>query len=471
MNGVAWSFIDNIVGSGISFLVGIILARLLSPSDFGLIGMITVLFAIASTFIDSGFSTGLIRKLHCTQEEYSTVFYFNIIICCIIYIFLFILAPYLASFFNEIQLTILVRILSTAIFIDSITIVQRVILTRDINFKLQTKISLISSVSSGIIGIIMAYMGYGVWSLVCQIITKKNINGFLLWIYSKWRPSLCFSISAFKELFKFGSKLLGSGLIVTIQNNIYYFVIGKFFSASGLGYFTRAEQFNAIVTNNITGTLDRVFFPVLASIQSDELRLKATFKKMVRTSFFITYFSLMVMAIIAKPMIFLLIGEKWEPSILYLQLICIGSIFFPFNVVNSNILKVKGRSDLILRLQIIKTILTTLIILSGIFKGIIFMLSIKILMTLFETILNSQYSSRLIDYSIKEQIKDILTYFWSINIILVIIFTLTFLPIQNLFLLILQIIVGIVLFILIFEKRKHPEYLEIKEMIISRINK
>lgn len=467
--GVTWSFIDSIAGSGISFIIGIILARLLTPAAFGLIGMVTVFLVIANTFIDSGFSTGLIRKVKCAKIEYDTVFYFNIATSLLLYLFLFFSAPFLAAFFKEPQLSSLIRILCITIVIDSLSIVQRAILTREINFRLQTKISLISSISSGIIGIGMAYKGFGVWSLVYQILTKQMLNGILLWILSKWRPSANFSVAAFKELFNFGSKILGSSLLASIQNNIYYFVIGKFFSASGLGFYTRAEQFNAIVTNNITGTLERVFFPVLSSIQEDEQHMKATLRKMIRTSFFITYFALISMAIVAKPMIYVLIGDKWGESVLYLQLICIGSVFFPFNIVNLNILKIKGRSDLILRLQIFKTFLTAIIIVSGILWGIAVMLIVRIITTLIATYLNSYYSGKLLGYSIKEQIFDISSYFWSISIILCLMFVLSFVPVNNFLMLSFQTFTGIFLFFLIFERSKHAEYIEIKTMFINLI--
>jgi teichuronic acid exporter len=469
LRGITWSFIDNIAGSGVTFLTGIILARILSPQVFGLIGMVTVFFAFANTLIDSGFSIGLIRKVQCSPEEYDTVFYFNVGISSVLYFLLFFTAHIISAFFKEPQLVSLIRILSTVIIIDSLSIVQRVIFIRNINFKTQTLISLISSVSAGVIGIGMAYKGYGVWSLVFQQLVKQTLTGILFWAFSSWRPAIRFSIDAFKELFRFGSRILGSGMIVTIQNNIYYLIIGKFFSASSLGFYTRAEQFNSIVTNNISGTFERVFFPVLASIQEEGERLKATLKKILKTSFFITFFALLAMAIMARPMILLLIGPKWEQSVLYLQLLCIGSVFFPFNVVNSNILKVKGRSDLILRLQIIKTILTVIIILSGIFWGIICMLVVRILTTLIATFLNSKYSGRLMDYSIRQQLIDIVPYFISESVILLVMFSLNFIPAENIVILCLQLVTGTVLFFLIFERRKHPEYIEIKEMFMSAI--
>jgi teichuronic acid exporter len=461
--------LDSIAGSGMSFLIGIVLARMLSPAIFGLIGMVTVFFAIANTFIDSGFSTGLIRKVKCTNIEYDTVFYFNTCVSCIIYLILYIIAPFISNFFNEPQLINLIRVLSAVIVIDSLSIVQRAIFTRDLNFKIQTLISLISTLSSGIVGIGMAYEGYGVWSLVFQLLIKQLLNGIFLWIFSNWRPSMNFSLEAFKELFKFGSRLLGSGLIVTIQNNIYYFIIGKFFSASGLGFYTRAEQFNSIITNNITGTFEKVFFPVLASIQEEEERFLNTLRRMLRTSFFISYFALMVLFIVAKPMINLLIGPQWGQSVLYLKLICLGSVFFPLNVVNTNILKVKGRSDLILRLQLIKTSLTIVVILAAIYWGLTIMLIVRIITVIITTYLNSLYSAELVGYSIREQLLDIKPYFVSESVILIVMFGLGFIQANSFSILCIQIFTGIILFILIFEKLKYAEYIEIKEMIIRTI--
>jgi len=250
-----------------------------------------------------------------------------------------------------------------------------------------------------------------------------------------------------------------------LQNNIYYFIIGKFFSASSLGFYTRAEQFNAIVLNNLTSTLERVFFPVLSSMQEDNNRMKITQKKMLRTSFFITFFALMAMAVVAKPMIYTLIGEKWSQSVIYLQLLCIGSVLFPFNVVNMNILKIKGRSDLILRLQIIKTVLTTIIVITGIFWGVAIMLISRIFTTLISTYLNSTYAGKMIGYSWAEQLKDISGYFWSETLILAVMLGIGYLPVSLSIILPLQLITGIVLFFIVFESREHTEYLEIKAMV------
>ncbi len=471
LQGLTWGFIDTLAGSGISFIIGIILARLLTPSVFGVVGMIAVVFAVANTIVDSGFSIGLIRKVTCTQEDYCTVFYFNIVISTILYLVLFVAAPYLAIFFKEPQLTSITRVLGLVIVIDSLSIVQKAIFTRNIDFKSQTIVSLTSSVLSGIVGIYMAYNGYGAWSLVSQMLTKQLSNGIFLWIFAKWRPSLIFSKTIFRELFGFGSKLLLSGLVATIQNNIYYLVIGRCFSSAGLGYYTRAESFNAIVTNNLTGTLEKVFFPVLSTIQTDDVRLKVSFKKVIRSSFFITFIALITLAVIAKPFIYILIGPKWDASVLLLQLICISSIFLPLNAINLNILKIKGKSNLILNLQIIKSVLLAITVFAGILYGINCMLVVRIFSTFLAYYLNSWYSGKLINYSMKEQVADVAPYFFSELFIAACMFAISFLPMNNYLMIFSQLLLGGTLFLIIFEKKKFAEYLEIKNMVLSTIKR
>lgn len=471
-HGFSWSLIDTLVGSGISFIIGIVLARILSPSAFGIVGMVTVVMAISATIVDSGFSAGLIRKVVCTQEEYSTVFYFNIVAGISLYLVLFFSAPLIASFFKEVQLINILRVFGFVFVIDSFVIIQRVILIRNVNFKTQTVISIVSALISGFIGIYMAVTGYGVWSLAAQALIKQLINAVLLWVLVRWAPSFYFSVSIFKNLFEFGSKLLLTGLITTFLNNIYYIVIGRFFSAASVGYYTRAESLNAIVANNLTTAIEKVFFPVLSSIQTDSVRLKQVYKKIIKTSFFITFFALITLAVIAKPLIHILLGDKWHDSVILLQLICISTVFLPLNAVNLNMLKVKGESRLILNLQILKVILFIVLILAGIFWGIVPMLVARIAVTVIAYWINSLYSGKLVEYSMEEQIADILPYFTTGLFIAACMFSITFLNINNYLMIILQLISGAFLFFVIFEKKKFEEYLGIKEAItVFLVNK
>ena len=251
ISGLSWSFIERIVSQGSKFIVGIILARLLLPKEFGLIGMLVIFTDLANAFIDSGFSQALIRKINCSDKDYSTVFYFNLAVGVVIYFILFFNAGFIAAFFNEPQLIKILRILGLSIIINSFGLIQSTILIKEINFKLQSKITLISATGSGLISIILAIMGFGVWALVWRFILLNFITTILLWIWNKWQPKILFSLSSFREMFTFGSKLLVSGLLDTLYNNIYYVVIGKFFSAAELGFYTRANSFSTLPSSNL----------------------------------------------------------------------------------------------------------------------------------------------------------------------------------------------------------------------------
>ena len=356
ISGLKWSFIDNTANIGLSFIIGIILARLLSPQEFGLIGMITIFIALASSFVNSGFSQALIRKQNCSQTDYSTIFYFNLIVGVVFYLLLFFTAGNISSFFNEPLLKPMVRVLSLGIIINALTLIQSTRLTKQINFKLQTKISIISTVISGAVGIVMAYRGFGVWSLIAKTIIGYFLTSVFLWYWNKWKPSFIFSISSFKELFSFGSKLLVSGIIDTIYRNVYYLVIGKYFSAVELGYYTRADQFQALPSSNLQGIIGRVSYPVMATIQDDIPRLREAYTKLIRSTMLITFVLMLGMAAIARPMILTLIGENWEPCVIYVQMLCFVGMFYPLHALNLNMLQIQGRSDLFLRLEIIKKI-------------------------------------------------------------------------------------------------------------------
>ena len=298
--GLFWSFLDSFSNQGVQFLVGIILARLLSPIEFGLIGMLTIFISISQSFIDSGFSRALIRKKNCTDTDYSTIFYFNLIIAVFFYFLLYIFANDIGSFFNEPKLETLLKILGIGLIFNAFGIIQRTILVKKINFKLQTKISLISSIGSGIIAISMAMFGFGVWSLVALTIARFGLNSVFLWILSKWKPILVFSMKSFKELFSFGSKLLLSGLIDTIYNNVFYLIIGKYYSAAELGFYSRADQFQALPSQNLTGMISKVTYPVLSSIQDDIPNLKLAYQRIVRSTMFIAFILMIGMAAVAK---------------------------------------------------------------------------------------------------------------------------------------------------------------------------
>lgn len=472
ITGTIWSFIDSFANQGIQFIAGIVLARILSPREFGLIGMLTIFIALSQSFIDSGFTNALIRKKNCTQTDYSTVFYFNFVVGIIFYFILFFSAGSISVFFNEPQLELLLQVLGIGLILNALGIIQRTILTKDINFKLQTRVSIAASTLSGIIAIAMAFNGFGVWSLVALTLSRFGFTSFFLWMWAKWKPSLTFSTRSFKDLFSFGSKLLISGLIDTVYRNIYYFIIGKYFSAVELGYFTRADQFQALPSQQLTGVFGRVSYPILSTIQNDVKKLRNAYKQIIKSTMLITFVFMLGMAAIAKPMILTLIGEQWLPSVIYLQMLCFVGMFYPLHALNLNMLKVLGRSDLFLRLEIIKTVLAVPVIIIGILYGIKIMILGMLINTIIAYYLNSFWSGKLIGYSSFEQVKDILPSFLLAFTVAAIVYIIgNIIELSNILILVTQIITGAVLTFIIAEIFKINSYLYLKEIVFNKLGK
>ena len=466
ISGFTWSFIESIIGQGITFFVGIILARLLSPQEFGLIGMLTIFIALSQLLTDSGFSHALIRKQNCTQQDYSTVFYFNIVLGISLYVLLFLAANTISIFFREPILKPLIRVIGLAIIINSFTIIQNTLLTKQINFKLQAKISVVSFFISGIISIYMAYTGWGVWSLVALTLFKYSINSVLLWFWNKWKPLWCFSKKSFVELFSFSGKLFVTQLIDALYRNLYYVIIGKYFSAAELGYYTRAEQFQSLPSVNLQGIIGRVSYPVLATMQNDTPRLRDTYKKLIRSTMLITFVLMLGMAASAKPMILSLVGEKWEPCIIYLQLLCFVGIFYPLSALNLNILYVKGRSDLALRIEIIKKMLFVPVFVLAVMWGIKVMILSMIILSLISSFINSYWSGRLIGYSFFEQIKDITPSFLiAAAMSLIVLIEGCIIPLPAFPLFIIQLVSGALLTLGLCEGLRYKDYLYMKNII------
>jgi O-antigen/teichoic acid export membrane protein len=470
ISGLFWSFSDNIANQIVHFIVGIILARLLSPSEFGLIGMVTIFIAVSQSFIDSGFQQALIRKKNADNNDFSTVFYYNLSIGFILYIILFFSARGISNFYNEPQLTNIIKVFGLIIMVESFALIQRVRLIKALNFKLQTKISVICSVSSGIVGIYMAYSGFGVWSLVWRTLINQFLQAISLWIFNKWIPSLKFSARSLKEMFPFGSRLLVSGLIDTIYENIYLLIIGKYFSAADLGYYTRADQFTKLPSSNITSTIQKVSYPVLSKIQDEQVKLKKGYRQMIKSTMFISFTAMMIMAAIAKPMILTLIGEKWLPSVIFLQLLCFAGMLYPLHAMNLNMLVVKGRSDLFLRLEIIKKILAIPVIIIGILFSIKAMIIGMIFNSFLAYYINSYFSGRLINYSVKEQIKDILPSFLIALLTGIILFIPTLLfNILPAIMMLSQILAGLIIIIGLSEIIHLDSYLDIKKILVDKV--
>ncbi|PLX00620.1 MAG: flippase [Marinilabiliales bacterium] len=404
--GFLWSGIERFSIQGLRFILGLVLARLLLPADYGLIGMLTIFLAISQTFIDSGFTRALIQKKDRDETDYSTAFFFNIGVGIFFYLLLFIGAPYIAKFYDTPELTRLTRFIGINVFINSLAIVQRAKFTINVDFKTQSKASISAVLIGGFVGIAMAYKGYGVWSLVTQSLLRNGLQTIFLWILSKWKPQLVFSKASFRQLFSFGSKLLIASLLETIYRNIYLIIIGKLFSAQDLGYYTRAKQFQLFPSENITGIINRVTFPVLSSIQDEEEKLVNAYKKFIKLATFIIFPLMIGMAAVAEPMIRLVLTEKWIQTVPLLQLLCFAGMLYPVHAINLGIINVKGRSDIFLKLEIIKKIITTVIILVTFSFGIKAMVIGQIAISFLSLFINTYYSKRFVDYGLLAQLKD-----------------------------------------------------------------
>lgn len=370
--------------------------------------MLVIFIAISESFIDSGFSNALIRKTNPTERDFSTVFYFNIVIGLFFYLLLFFTSPYIARFYQTPILEGITKVIALNLLFNSLSVVQRAKYTINVDFKTQAKASTIAALISGTTGITLAYAGFGVWSLVVQTVSNTGINMILLWIYAQWKPQEKFSYQSFKSMFSYGSKLLISGLINTIYNNIYTLVIGKKFTAVQLGYYTRANQFAQFPSANLTGILGRVIFPVLSGIQDDEPRLCKVYRQYLRLSVYLIFPLMIGLAAIAQPLIYITLTDKWSTAAPLLQILCFCFMWYPVQALNLNLLQVKGRSDIFLKLEIAKKIIGVGILLCTLPYGVVFMCLGSVLASIIALLINTRYTGRLIHVNFMQQIRDLL---------------------------------------------------------------
>ena len=406
VKGVAWTSLDQVATLGFGFVIGVILARILSPDDYGLLAMITVFNAIAYAFINCGFGNALVRKPDLTENDNSTAFYFNIVAGVVMAGVIWLIAPLVAMFYDKPILCQLLRVEGLLLIVSSFTIVQNTQLTRALNFKAKMIINVASQVLAGAIAIVAAYRGFGVWSLVIQHIASGIIRMILLWVISPWRPRGQWDKRSFGYLWGYGSKLLASGLLDTIYTNIYPIIIGKFYSAADLGQYTRAKQYAAMPSTSLTGVIQQVTFPVLSQIQDDDQRLGNNYRRMLRFTVFIVFPIMIGMAVLAYPLVITLVTDKWAPCVPYLQIICFSSMWYPVHAINLNLLQVKGRSDLFLRLEIIKKILITVVVFICVPFGIIGICCGSVFTSLACLAINTYYTGKLINVGFVRQMMD-----------------------------------------------------------------
>ena len=475
IKGTAWSAIDNVTQMGVSFLVSIVLARLLSPDDYGLIGIINIFTVVCTAIINGGFSTALIRKKDITDDDYSTSFIVNLGLSLVLYALIFIASPLIAEFFEREELVSLTRVSSFTMIIGALAIVQQTRLTKRIDFKTQTKITLAASVVSGVIGITMAFLDFGVWALVAQMLSAQLLRTVLLWIYNHWIPSLRFNKQSFDNLFGFGWKMMVSAVLDSLWTQLYQVVVGKFYNAATLGQYTRAKHFSQMFSSNLTTVIQRVTYPVLSDIQDDKERMVNAYRKIIKTTMFITFTLMFALGAVSEPLLYCLIGEKWHEAATYLPLICFVGAFYPLHAINLNMLQVQGRSDLFLGLEIIKKIIGLAPLFIGAFIGIFPMLYASIITSAISYFLNSYFPGKLLGYTSWMQLKDISMSFVVTISMAAIVFFLKYLPLSSWIILPIQITVGLLVFFILCKLTKLEEYNEmlkiVKPIIVNFSNK
>lgn len=473
ISGVKWRTIEKFSVEGIHFFLGLIMARLLTAADYGTVGMLAVFLSISSTFIDSGFTNALIQKKNRDQVDFSTVFYFNIVVAILIYIILFFSAPWVSVFFKMPILTDILRMQAIGLIIRSISSVQVTQLVIKIDFKALARRSMYSSLIAGVAGVLMAYHGFGVWALVYQDLILATINVIFICWYCRWLPLPVFSISSFKRMFSFGGKLLVSNLINQVYKNLNQIVIGKAFSAGALGYYKRGTQFARFPNQIINGSIKSVTFPILSKIQDDDEHLVAVYRKYIRISSMCIFFGCVLVSALAKPLIIFLLTEKWSPSIIFLHIYCFACMFDHLNGINLNLLQVKGRSDLFLRLEIIKKIIATIILFSAVPFGIIGVCLSKILWSQTSVFINTYYTGKLFGLGYISQVRDYSGYFFRSVVACVPAFLLTFVDIPHIVQLLLGALISVAIYYCLLRKDESmKEVLEIlNNYFLGRLKK
>ena len=407
LNGVFWTFSHQLGVQSINFIVQIILARILLPEDFGLIAMIQIFITIGHTLMDGGMTSSLIRSKDINQRDYSTVFLINVLSSVLIYIALFFSAPAISSFFEQPQLINIIRVLTFSFIIQSFVAVQTTILTRELKFRLQMLMQLPASIIGGIVGIVMAFLDYGVWSLVWLKLATTFVFMIQHWFQTDWKPKIIIDKERLKYHFNFGYKLTLSSLLSTIYNNVYVIIIGKIFPAAQLGFYTQADTLRMFPVRNIATALQKVTYPIFSTIQDDNLRLKEAFKKITAVLYFIIVPVMLILIVIAEPLFRAVLTEKWLPAVPYFQILCFSAIAYPLSVYNLNIILAKGKTSLILRLEILKKAISMLFLLLIIPFGIYGVVYARAIGLIIQAFINIHYSGRMINYSLKKQFIDL----------------------------------------------------------------
>lgn len=470
--GVLWNVFGKVISQSMGFAMGIVLARMIAPRDYGLIAIAMVVVGITSSIIEGGFGAALIRKMNPTAKDYSTVFWINIVIVFFLYLIIYLFAPGIEAFYDAENLTIIIRFLAIGLILSGLTSIQYIQLTKKLNFKVLNIIALISTFFSGAIGISMALNNYGVWALLAQQLSNSFINGLLLVFYNKWIPSWSFSRASFRELFAYSSKLFINNLFASFFSSIYPLIIGKRFNPTILAYYNRAQSYQNLLSYNITIIVQKVTLPALTPIQDDNARLNNAYRQVLRMLFLFNTPAMLGLMVVAEPLIEFLITDKWLPAVPFLQLLCLSGLIYPLYALNLNIFLIKGRTDLYLAVEVIKYILIVISVIVGINHGVLGLVIAKVIFFYIAYFVNSFFLYRQLGYNFKTQFKDLAPYFLISIIMAISIWSLSFVFINSTGLMLLvQLITGMVIYIggcYVFKLKAFTQFVELLKAVVFK---
>lgn len=468
ISSLLWKFSERISAQLVTFIVSVILARLLSPQDYGNIALVTVFITIANVFVVSGFGSALIQKIEVDNTDYSSVFYVNIVFSCFIYLIIFLISPAVANFYDSPILCPVLRVLGLRIPIAAVNSVQQAYVSRNMLFKKFFFSTLFGTLLSGVIGCVMAYMGYGIWALVAQYLVNTSVDTIVLWFTVKWRPDFVFSIKRVKVLFSYGWKLLLSGLLDTGYTQLRSLVIGKKYTSSDLAYYNRGDQYPQLVVTNINTSISSVLFPAISKCQDDLSKVKSMTRRAIKTSSYIMWPLMIGLGVVAEPLVSLMLTDKWLPCVPYLQIACVTYAFWPIHTANLEALKAIGRSDIFLRLEIIKKIIGLFLLLATMNYGVMAIALSLIVSTIISSFINASPNKKLLGYNYVDQIKDMMPAFLLSCVMGTIIYPLSFYINNSLMLIVIQILIGAIFYILLSRILKLESFMYILGIISKR---
>lgn len=471
ISNLVWRFAERCGAQLVSFIVSIVLARILVPEDYGTIALVTVFTAILQVFVDSGLGTALIQKKDADEIDFSSVFYFNFVVCLILYLGMFAAAPFIADFYGDVTLVPVIRILSLTIVISGVKGIQQAYVSRNMLFKRFFFSTIGGTIFSAVLGIAMAYAGFGIWALVAQQLSNTFIDTLILWITVRWRPTKSFSWTRLKYLLSFGWKLLVSSLLDTAYNNLRNLIIGKMYSSSDLAFYNQGDKFPKVIVTNINASIDSVLLPTMSSAQDDKERVKQMTRRAIKTSTYVMAPLMMGLAFCAEPIVSLVLTDKWLPCVPFLRIFCITYMFWPVHTANLNAINAMGRSDWFLRLEIIKKIMGMTILLSTMWFGVMAMAYSLLLSSVLSQIINSWPNRKLLGYGYLEQVRDFTPGILLAVIMGICVYFISFLHLPTIVTLLIQFIVGAAIYIGVSAILKLEEFEYLLGMVKSFLKK